>query len=333
VLLERFQVAFMEANAQQDADSQMPGARIISPATIPEKPSFPKATLFIAAGFAGSVLIGVLLAFGVEAFDPGFRSGEQVEQQLGVPVISLIPLLGRVRLAGETPEKYMLNKPDSTFAEAVRSIHTTMMLASAEHTLRTIAVCSSEPGEGKTTVAISLAQLQARLGRRVLLVDADFRLPSVAKSLGLRKGPGLMEFMAGTASHADVVQRHLESGADVIVSGDYTEAGYDLIASEKTENLIKRWRETYDLVIIDTAPLHVVSDSRIFSKYADGTFLVVRWGKTRREAVNYSLNMISEAGGRLFGVVLSMVDTKRHATYGFGDSGFYHGKAKKYYRE
>lgn len=333
VLLERFQVAFMEANAQQDADSQMPGARIISPATIPEKPSFPKATLFIAAGFAGSILIGVLLAFGVEALDGGFRSGEQVEQQLGVPVISLIPLLGRVRLAGEKPETYVLKKPDSSFGEAVRSIHTSMMLASAGHSLRTIAVCSSEAGEGKTTVAISLAQLQARLGRRVLIVDSDFRRPSVAKSLGLRQGPGLMEFMAGTASHTNIVQRHPESGTDVIVSGDYTEAGYDLIASEKTENLIKRWRETYDLVVIDTAPLQVVSDSRIFTKYADGTFLVVRWGKTRREVVNYSLNMISEAGGRLFGVVLSMVDTKSHATYGFGDSGVYYGKAKKYYRE
>jgi capsular exopolysaccharide synthesis family protein len=207
-----------------------------------------------------------------------------------------------------------------------------MMLASSEHPLRTIVVSSSEPDEGKTTVAISLAQLQARLGRRVLLVDADFRLSSVAKHLGLRKAPGLLEFMAGSVTHADVVQRHPESGADIIASGDYTEAGFGLIASEKMEDTIKHWRQSYDLVVIDTAPLHVVSESRILSRYADGTVLVVRWGKTRREVVNYSRNMIASAGGRLFGVALSMVDTKRHADYGLGDSGFYYGKTKKYYR-
>lgn len=332
LMLEKFQTSFMETNAQEDIESQIPDARIITSAALPEKPSFPNTKLVIAAGFAGSVLIGVLLAFAIERLDPGFRSGEQVERQLGVPVISLVPLLGRMQLGGETPETYALKKPGSAFGEAIRSLHTTMMLASSQQELRTVVVSSSEPDEGKTTVAISLAQLQARLGRRVLLVDTDFRLPSVAKRLGLHKAPGLMEFMAGNVSHAGVVQRHLESGADVIVSGEYTEAGFDFIASEKMEDLIKRWRQSYDLVVMDTAPLHVVSESRILSRYADGTVLVVRWGKTRREAVNYSRNMIADAGGRLFGVALSMVDTKRNADYGFGDSGFYYGKAQKYYR-
>lgn len=333
VMLERFRTNFLETRAQEDAESQIPDARIISPAAIPEDPAFPKKKLMIGGGLIGSILIGLLLAFTIEQLDPGFRSAEQVERQLGVSVIALLPMVGRMRLGRNTMAEYVFQNPDSAFADAIRSILASMILISSKDEPRSVVVSSSEPSEGKTTVSICLALMRAQAGRRVLLVDTDFRRAGVAKAMGLSKTPGLMELMTGRAEMADVVHRHADTGVDVIVSGNYTQTGFDLLSSQKMKDLMAGWQQSYDLVVIDTAPLLVMSETRLICNLADAAVLVVRWGKTRREVVNYALNMIADTSSQLCGVALSMVDTRRHASYGYGDSGYYYGKAKKYYQE
>ena len=330
VMLEKLQVNFMETNAQEYMESLLPIARIISFANVPEFHSFPKRTLFAAFGLVGSIIIAVMFAFILEQLDRGFRGAEQVERDLNVPVLASVPLVPGFSNTGD-PSEYILKNPSSAFAESVRSIYVRAMLASSAPPPRTFMLVSSKPDEGKSTIALSLALLRQKAGQKVIIVDADFRRPVIAEKLGLQQTPGLMDFLAGQADLKEVLQQVPASGVDVIAAGTYAASGSDLLVSENMKRLLERLRERYDLVIIDSAPTLSLSDPQVLSRMADRTILVVRWGKTHRHVVNNTINTLVDAGAQIAGVALSMVDLKKHARYGFGDSGNYQGEARKYY--
>lgn len=331
VLLERFQVAFMEANAQQDADSQMPGARIISLAAIPEKPSYPNKTLIVAVGFVAATIIGILLVFGIEQLESGYRSSEQIERETGIPVIAHVPLVPRSKILADGLAGYILRRPNSAYGESIRSLYTNVLLSHADNHPRTIFVSSSEPSEGKSVIALSLARMQAKADRKVILVDTDFRRGRIAEELSIVAQHGLSDVLRGKLPIADAIVHDSASGADILTTGAFDENLSLLKYSEQVASLLDRLKQNYDLVIIDSAPILSVSDSKVVAKMADHTILIVRWGKTRREVVNYVVEQMDTVGTRVSGIVLSMIDIKKHARYKYGDSSYYHGKAKKYY--
>ena len=331
ILLEKFQTTMMETSAQEQLESLMPVARIISPATIPEDKSFPPRTLFVIFGFIGSVAISLVLVFVFEQLDPGFRSAEQVERALRVPVLASVPMVRGSLAKGHRLSNYILKNPNSAFAESIRSIYMRVLLASSGSPPRSILVVSSEPEEGKSSIALSLAQLRQRAGQKVVIIDADFRRSVLAKVMGLKEKPGLMDLLSGKIDFKAVLQIEPASGLHVIAAGDYVNFGSDLLASEAMELLLARLRETYDLVIVDSAPTLMLSDPQVLSRMADRTILVVRWGKTPRKVVNHTVNGLTDAGGQIAGIVLSMINPKKYAGYGYGDSYQYYGKAEKYY--
>jgi exopolysaccharide transport family protein len=331
LLLEKFMTAFMETSAQEDVESQLPDARIISRAAIPEKPSFPRKTLMIVIGFVGAALISVLLAFTIEQLDPGFRSAEQIEHAIGLPVLAIVPRVENSRLKGDTPDAYAFRRPDSAFGEAIRSVYTRLLLSAGSQPPKTLLFVSSEASEGKTTIALSVARLQAKAEKKVLLLDADFRRSMVAERLNIADAPGLADLLGGSATLADIVRKDPLSGADIIVSGRPVPDGGDLLSSGKLEKLLAELKPAYDLIILDCAPVLALSDANILSGMADMTLLVVRWGQTRREVVKYALRQVNRLSGNVVGVVLSIVDVRQHAYYGYGDSGYYYGKSAKYY--
>jgi polysaccharide biosynthesis transport protein len=163
LLLEKFSTAFMETSAQEDVQSRLPDARIISPAPIPEKPSFPKKLLLLAIAFVGSTVTGVLLAFVVEYLDAGFRSAEQLEEATRLPVLAHVPRLTVTKLRGEDVVDYILRRPQSAFAEAVRSVYTRLLLLTPlERPPQVVLLVSAIADEGKTTIALALARQQAQ---------------------------------------------------------------------------------------------------------------------------------------------------------------------------
>jgi len=331
VLLERFQVAFMEANAQEDADAQAPGARIISMAAIPELPSYPQKKLIVAVGFVAATIIGVLLIFGVERLESGYRSSEQIERDTGIPVIAHVPIVPRAKILADGLAGYILRRPNSAYAESIRSLFTNVLLSHSDQSPRTLFVSSSEPGEGKSMISLSLARMQAKSDRRVILVDTDFRRSRIAGELSLETDYGLSDVLRGKVPIADAIVRDTASGADILTTGAYDEDMSLLKYADQISALLDRLKQNYDLVVIDSAPILSVSDSKVVAKMADHTILVVRWGKTRREVVSYVVEQMDTVGTRVSGIVLSMIDLKKHARYKYGDSGYYHGKAQKYY--
>jgi succinoglycan biosynthesis transport protein ExoP len=323
---------FKELNEQQDLLEA--GARVMSKASAPEVPSFPRPKLMIAAGFTSSLMLGTLFAFLRERFDSGLRSGRQVEQVLGLPRLGFVPSVRGLGRRGELPN-YLVSRPQSAYAEAIRAVQIGLYLSNVDDPPRVILITSSLPGEGKTTLAMSLAVSAAGSGHKTVIVDLDLRRPKVAKMLNWEGGsPGLVEYMAGQASLDDIIRKDPNhSKLDLIPIRRLAANPTDLLASRKMTALLEQLRERYELVILDSAPILGISDTKIAARLADAVLFAVRWGKTKEEVALSGLEGLFESHANVAGAVLTQVNLRRHARYGFGDAAQYYGKYKRYYTE
>jgi polysaccharide biosynthesis transport protein len=187
------------------------------------------------------------------------------------------------------------------------------------------------PQEGKTTLSLSLAIFAANSGQRVLLLDADLRHPSVHRDLGAVPTQGLVELVAGEKDLDDVLVRSEETGIWHLPVKRQTANPTDLLGSQTMKLLVAELRQRFDFVVVDSAPLLGVTDTKVVSRLADRVLFVTRWDKTGKDTALNALAHLREAKARVAGVVLSQVDVRRHAQYGYGDVGQYYGKYQKYY--
>lgn len=330
-MLEQFLTRFQESSAQKDLGSQEADARVISRADVPIDPAFPQKGLFLAVVIVAATFLGVLLVFVVEQLDRGFRSGEQIERMTGAGVLALVPAISGILGSRQSPHAYILERPTSAFGESIRSLYTSLLLSHVDAPPKTVVFTSAHSHEGKTTLAVSLARMLAKSGRKVMIVDGDLRKPSVSRFLGMATEPGLVELLAGEIRPEEAIRRDEPSGLHVITAGKFASNAADILSSEQMKRLVDGLARTYDLVIIDSPPVLAVSDARILSTIVDRVVFAVRWADTRRESVASAMKQVIAAGGRLAGAVLTMVNVKKHAQYNFADSGYYYGRIKKYY--
>jgi exopolysaccharide transport family protein len=305
-------------------------ARVVSVASAPVVPSTPGPKIFAAAGFTVSFLLGSVLAILLERLDRGLRSAREVEGALGLTTLGLVPRLDRLR-RGQRPHQYLREKPLSSYAEAIRGVLTALKLSNPADPPKVLLVTSSLPEEGKTTLAVSLATLVARSQKRVLLVDLDLRHPSVHRELGWQVSAGLVEYMAGERTLQEVVHNDLETGLHFLPVKAHTTTPTDLLESDKMRQLLQVCRENYDLVVLDSAPVASVNDTRVAAALADRVVFVVRWGKTIEAAARDSLRSLREAGIEPAGAVLAQIDLRKHAQYGYTDIGQYYTRSRRYY--
>lgn len=328
-LLETLLARSKETASQQTF--QQADATVVSYGPIPKTPSYPQKRLILAGAFVFAFPLGVLLVFLIEQLDLGFRSTEQVERAMGATPLGLVPALKGVGTLLAKPERYILEKPGSAYGESIRRLYTMLQLSRSEKPLRTIMLTSALPKEGKTTIVISLARMLASVGRKVIIVDCDLRRPSVHDSFGLPSKPGLVDCLSRDVSLDDAIQEDRHSGAHLLAAGASAKHPASLLSSDSMKDVLDVLAQRYDAILIDSSPVLAVSDTLILSRIVDATVFVVRWADTRRETAINGLRQILEARGFVAGVLLSMVDVKAHAQYGFGDSGSYTGKIKKYY--
>ncbi|MCH9053368.1 MAG: polysaccharide biosynthesis tyrosine autokinase [Proteobacteria bacterium] len=328
-LLENLLARSKETTSQQDF--QQADANILSYAAVPQIPSYPNKGLMFAIATIMGGFLGVLLAFVFEQLDQGFRSTEQVERLLGVSSLGLAPRLKGLASLGKSPNSYVLDKPASAFAEAIRKLHTGLLLSGGEKQPKSILFASSLPGEGKTTIVISLARMLSSIGQKVLVIDGDLRKPTLHRAFGVSGTPGLVDCLNDLATLEAAVQVDEKSGAHLLPAGTQAVHPPNLLGSQAMERLLFALSKNYDLVIVDSAPVIAVSDTLVLARMVDKVVFMVQWRDTRRETAANGLRQIRNAGGDVAGVLLSLVDVKEHAQYGFGDSGTYTGKTKKYY--
>lgn len=304
-----------------------PDARVISNADRPLMPVFPRTLLFLAVSMFASIAVGCAAALLPHRRSAGFKSMDDIAPQLGTRALGLVPA---VRGAARSAD-YVLRRPESAYAESIRSIFTNLMLSEARPV--SIAVTSALPDEGKSSVSLALAQMAARSGLRTLLVDADLRRPSLHQTLGLRAGPGLHELLSGVAQPNEVVQWHNASKFSVIAAGN---SGHDvaaLLVSGTMQQQVARWEKEFDLVIIDTSPLAPVADARLTARTCSAVVFVALWDRTRRNLVQAELNRLRELGACVAGVVLTQVNVSSHARDGYSDSGYFAAYGRAYVRD
>jgi len=293
--------------------------QILDKAEVPLRPARPRKLFNIGLSVLVGLILGVGLALFVEYLDNTVKSAEDVDRLLGLPVLGLVPALEslerrrwaalpRVHRAKEEERPILISQRQrSSFAEAFRTLRTSVLLSHAEHPPRTILFTSSGPGEGKTTTAVNTAISLAQMGARVLLIDGDLRKPGLHKALNVKNYPGLSAYLTRPLEVDAVVLHQPAENLFVIPAGAIPPNPSELLGSAKMRELIAQVSERYDFVLVDSPPAST-PDALVLSALVDGVILIIRCGETPRELVHRAHQALLDVNARIFGVVLNRVD-------------------------
>lgn len=316
------------ANAQIDyLRNQGADTQVISQAVVPRFPSHPPVLAIMATAVVLAAGGGGVLAVMLERADSTIQSTAQLRSITPLRVLGTLPVVRRRR---RSPAQTVVEGSDSAYLEHLRTI-ALRAGAAGPAPAKVLLVTSSVSGEGKSTAASSLARMLALSGRRVMLIDADLRAPTMHKVLGLRRNRGLAEFIQEGLGLDEVVQRDEASGCDVIAAGHCRGASADVLSSLRMQELIGHLAITYDTVIIDSPPVLAVCDAHILAKMADRTMMMVRWKSTQVSTLVSALQRLSDDDVPVDGLVLSQVDGKKYSVYGYSDSEIFSSGFRKYY--
>jgi capsular exopolysaccharide synthesis family protein len=315
---------------------------LVDSALVPTAPVRPRIMYNIAVGLLMGLILGVTLAFIQESLDTSVKSAEELERLIAAPALAVIPLARASwrRMGGDkshsqngSVESIVLRHPTSSLAEAYRTLRTSILLSSAPRPPQAVLVTSAQPREGKTSTSLNLAFGLAQRGVPVVIVDADLRRPGISRALTLsHNGAGLSSLLSG-AHRLDEVLRQVEAAPNlwVLPAGPEAPNPADLFSSPTMENLLRELRARFEHVVVDTAPLLLVTDATILSRLVDGVVLVVESGVTARRALVRAHKILESAGARILGSVLNKWDARDEGYYS-GYGSYYYAYDRSYYR-
>lgn len=201
-------------------------------------------------------------------------------------------------------QRLLLNeKTPFVTQEAYKALRTNVMFSLPGTACKCVGITSPTPGDGKSTTAANLAISLAQIGKRVLLVDCDMRLPTVANSFRIAPVPGLSDFLVGQAKIEDCIRFSEAFGINIMTAGNIPPDPTGLLEAKQIDSLFSAFRKIYDFVIVDLPPVTTVSDAAILSKHLDGYLLAVRQRQTRHRDVVHMLKQLQIADGKLLGFV------------------------------
>ena len=284
--------------------------RVIMPAQ-PGGQSFPNTRRVLLMALFAGLGLGVGGAFAMEMLKAGFTTPREVEEALGIPVLASVRQMKKSQLVKDGKSIpvpfYQMHYPLSPFSEAMRTLRSGIHMSDVDQPPKVIHVTSARPGEGKTTIAVSLAISAAFAGLKVVLVDADLRHPAASRFFKLEKEKGLVDLLIGATTFDKVLRFHKDLKLMVIPAGSKSLNPPDVLGSERMKALISHLRETFDYVVLDTPPVGPVVDPVIVANLADKTIFVVQWASTPRELVETSIQQVS-THKRVAGVVFNSVN-------------------------
>jgi succinoglycan biosynthesis transport protein ExoP len=309
--------------------ARLADSRIISAAVFPLKPAFPKYTLFFAASVLFAAAASTGLAFLVDGFQERLHSPTQCVDMLGVRGLGLVPRIGGWRSRRIADCIVSEGMP----RDAVRSVLEILRATQTDHKPRSMSITSAVPHEGKTILAIWLARVSAMVGLKVLLVDADLRRPAVAKYLGTKAiGGSTLGAVESGKGFQDLLCEDALTGMHWVTCRRQNDKVQGIAALQDVEKLLQEARDSYDLVIVDSAPILAAPESLSICQMTDGVIFAVHWGHTPPRQARQALGMLRSTKAHLLGAVVTRADVRKHLRYAYGDVGDVYYRHKGYYR-
>jgi succinoglycan biosynthesis transport protein ExoP len=314
------------------AGLQVADSRIVSPALVPHRPTFPNASVVLGTAVILGLFFGLMLAFLREYVIGGITSSDQLQDAAGLRVVASVPRWSPRRSKLRSPSDLILQEPLSDFSEVFRSLRAAIDFTkpitlpddgTGRPLGKTILVTSSIAEEGKTTTALSLARTYALAGRRVVLIDADMRKPSMRHALGVETEKGLYDFLKAPDAFLNLKEISVieeETNLTVVIGapgrGEPTDV---LLSSPAFEKVLSEARETFDVVILDAAPILKVADVRYLVAKSNVILVVVKWGATQQNDVLAALEVIRDLAttDQVLLTVLNQRQGKRTEDYGY----------------
>jgi polysaccharide biosynthesis transport protein len=339
-LYESFLGNYKQAAARESL--KMPEARLVSDPDVPIQPSFPRPVLFLVLALPLGLILGCIIAVGMDYFDRRVKTLTQLAVATGLPALASMPIIGlrelshitkrgRSALAQYNPKSasllpmplqpplmhYIAEEPNSVFAEAVRAVRLSVQRAARSRHMQIVMVTSAVGGEGKTTLAANLALSYAMLGAETVLVEGDLRNPEMTRSVSPRAKYGLLDVALGRASLDQVILRSHSTKLSVLPapSSEYTHQSSEFLFTNAMGIILDELRNHYDMIVIDAPPLLPLVDSAALGEYADGVVLTVAWDRTPEDLVTRALDQLAPLQDRVLGTVLTRVDLKRMRHY------------------
>lgn len=326
-LYESFLTRLLELNVQMGIETA--DGRIISEATLRHSSS-PKKNFILAISGTLGLLIGIGLVLLREIQFSGFRSINELQNNSGCSVLASLPLIPKRKKKNLI--SYLKKKPNSIFSEAIRNLRTSILMSNLDPSPQVIMFTSSISGEGKTTIAYSLAQNMTGLGKNVLLIEADIRRINQTVDIDSKNTVALVDLLIGSVKLKDVDLFVDEMGFSVLSGAKSDQNAADLFSTEHFSQLIAELRENYDYILIDTPPVLVVPDARVIAGNIDANIYIVEWNKTTRAQVDQGLKMLSSVSVNSTGLILNQVNTQKVKTYGYANQYGYGLYGSKYYQ-
>ena len=303
---------------------------VVDTALPPASPLLRPQSTIILTTLIFSLLGGIIVAFVMESLDTGMRSIAEIESITELPSLAIVPR-GRRTSAEQastltTAQRNIgvLTQPKSQFAEAFRSLRTSLLLSTTGNPPKVIVLTSATPSEGKTTAASNLAAILAQRDTRVLLIDGDLRRPNIHHRFGMTGKTGLTTVLTGATTLEATVQVVPEiPNLDILPSGPIPPFPAEMLSSEAMGSLLERCRDIYNYVVIDSPPILSVTDGVVLARQADAVVLIVRHGKSSKHVVRRARDLLLRSGAPITGIVLNAVDLNSPEYYGYyGYSGY-----------
>ena len=283
---------------------------VIQAADLPSEPASPNHMLNLALALFVGLALGVALAFLRERLDDKLHGREDLEARTGAPVLAVVPKVQGVKKR-DRDLPVTLVEPKAAASEAYRTMRTAVNFLASERGMQTLMVASAESGEGKTTTATNLAVVLAQAGKKVILLSADLRKPRIHRFFGLENDVGVVTYLAGESSLAEILRDPGVPNLRVVTSGPIPTTPAELLGSEAMGELLSELRDLCDFLIVDTAAILAVSDALTLMPLADGVLYVAHAEATTRGGLNHARAQLDQVNAQVFGSVLNAFDPSK----------------------
>ena len=309
--------------------------RVLDQAEAPIRPARPRRQLILLLGLLGGGLLAGGLVFAMEYADDAIRTPEEMKGHLEAPYLGMVPHAeaeaasdGKENVISTEPELLLGAGAPDKFAEAIRSVRTSLIFSSADEGPREVVVTSATPGEGKSCISANLAISLAQLGQRVLLVDTDLRRPQQHAYFNVPREPGLSNLLATDTAEGATVRETPFAGLSLVTAGKMPPNPTDLIGSDRFVRLLNGWRERFQWIVFDTTPVLPVADALVLARAVGKVLFVVAANATSRRIAADALDKIGQADAHALGTVLNKAAVERHPYY---YSRYYRREYSRYY--